>query len=31
MYVFLDTDFYVLNGDFTFTIAIDQKQESYQY
>ncbi len=31
MYVYLNTDFYVLNGDFIFTIAIDQKQESYQY
>lgn len=25
MYVYLNTDFYVLNGDFTFTITIDQK------
>ncbi|KQT24610.1 hypothetical protein ASG22_11495 [Chryseobacterium sp. Leaf405] len=25
MYVYLNTDFYVLNGDFTFTLTIDQK------
>ncbi|WP_034752163.1 hypothetical protein [Chryseobacterium daeguense] len=24
MYVYLNTDFYVLNGDFTFTLSIDQ-------
>ena len=24
MYVYLNTDFYVLNGDFTFTLTIDQ-------
>ncbi|WP_263601813.1 hypothetical protein [Chryseobacterium sp. PET-29] len=24
MYVYLNTDFYVLNGDFTFTITVDQ-------
>lgn len=25
MYVYLNTDVYVLNGDFTFTITVDQK------
>lgn len=25
MYVYLNTDFYVLNGDFTFTLTVDQK------
>jgi hypothetical protein len=25
MYVYLNTDFYVLNGDFTFTLTIDEK------
>jgi hypothetical protein len=24
MYVYLNTDFYVLNGDFTFTLTVDQ-------
>lgn len=25
MYVYLNTDFYVLNGDFTFTLTVDEK------
>lgn len=25
MYVYLNTDFYVLNGDFTFTLTVDDK------
>ncbi|MDQ1098068.1 MULTISPECIES: hypothetical protein [Chryseobacterium] len=27
MYVYLNTDFYVLNGDFTFTLTIDENGE----